>query len=181
MNCSALKIAYNKGVTIIEILISIVILAIGVLGIEHMLLFSNKANNSSYTKQQAIQTVNTIFDKIRANAASATNGDYTISNIGTNGLPTTVSTPVAQCNSSTTCTATQLAKYDTWLWLTRDVARLPNGSASIATTLNPLTGNTNITVTVQWDDSPAAQVVGAGTQSNASNMNFVQISIQSAI
>lgn len=181
MKSAALKIVHSKGVTVVEILISVVILAIGVLGIEHMLLFSNKANNSSYTKQQAIQTVNTIFDKIRANSASAINGDYTISNIGTNGMPTTVSTPAAQCNSSSTCTATQLAKYDTWLWLTRDVARLPNGSASIATALNAVTGNTNITVTVQWDDSPAAQVVGAGTQTNATNTNFVQISIQSAL
>lgn len=180
MNSAALKMVHNKGVTVVEILISVVILAVGVLGIEHMLLFSNKANNSSYTKHQAIQTVNTIFDKIRANSQAAINGDYTISNIGTNGMPTTVSTPAALCNAST-CTATQLARYDTWLWLSRDVARLPNGSASIATALNAVTGNTNVTVTVQWDDSPAAQVVGAGTQTNATNTNFVQISIQSAL
>ncbi len=136
---------FQRGVTLLEVLISIVILAVGMLGIASMLLYANKANNSSYTKHQAVQAIYNIFDKIRANSQAATNGNYNISNIGSGGVPTTVATPSVQC-TGTACTAAQLATYDTWLWLTRDVAQLPSGSGSITSAVNA-NNNTVVTVT----------------------------------
>lgn len=180
MNTQLIKSLHQKGVSLLEVLISVVILAVGVLGIASMLLLSNKANNSSYAKQQAVQTVYNILDKIRANPQAAINGNYNATNTGTNGLPTTVATPAVLCNAAT-CTPTQLATYDTWQWLTRDVSRLPNGSGSITTALNATTGNTVVTITVQWDDSPASSVIGAGSQTVTANPNFAQINIQSQI
>jgi type IV pilus assembly protein PilV len=166
--------------SLLEVLVSVVILALGMLGIASMLLVSNQANNSSYTKQQAIQTVYNIFDKIRSNSQAAINGNYNVNNIGTNGLPTAVSTPAALCNA-TACTPAQLATYDTWHWLTRDVSKLPNGCASITTAVSGVAGNTVVTVTVQWDDTPAQRLVGANSATSTANANFVQISIQSQI
>lgn len=169
----------QKGVGLLEVLVSLIILALGMLGIAGMLLISNQANNSSYMKQQAIQSVYNIFDKIRANSQAAKEGNYNINNIGSNGVPTTVPTPGAQCNASA-CTPTQLASYDTWSWLTTDVAQLPNGCGSI-TTAPSGSGNTVLTVTVQWDDTPAQTLVGASSQASAANANFVQIRVQSQL
>ncbi|WP_298623628.1 type IV pilus modification protein PilV [uncultured Legionella sp.] len=169
----------QDGMTLLEVLVSVVILAVGLLGIASMLMLSNKANNSSYSKLQAVQAVYDIFDRIRANSQAAINGNYDISNIGSNGLPTAVSAPSVMCNTST-CTPAQMAAYDTWYWLTKDVSQLPNGSGSIATSLSGVAGNTLITVTIQWDDSLAQDKLGAASAAS-SNTNFVQLSIQSQI
>ncbi|CEG58506.1 type IV pilus modification protein PilV [Legionella fallonii] len=170
----------QKGMTLLEVLVTLVILAIGLLGLASMLMYSNKANNSSYAKQQAVQCAYDIFDRIRANYQSAINGSYNISNIGSNGLPATVSTPSTLCNVSA-CTPTQMATYDTWYWLTKDVAKLPNGSGSITSALSGATGNTVITVTIQWDDSQAQANLGASSTVSSNNANFVQLSIQSQL
>nr|WP_233586873.1 type IV pilus modification protein PilV [Legionella sp. km772] len=170
----------QKGISLLEVLVSVIIIAIGMLGIASMLLVSNQANNSSYMKQQAIQNVYNIFDKIRANSQAAVNGNYNISNIGSTGLPTAVTTPAVMCNAAA-CTPAQLATYDTWTWLTKDLSRLPNGCGSITTAPSPVAGNTTVTVTVQWDDSPAQNSVGTNSQISTVNANFVQIRIQSQI
>ena len=103
---------YQKGMSLLEVLVSIIILAIGMLGIASMILVSNQANNSSYMKQQAIQSVYNIFDKIRSNTQAAASGNYNVSNIGSTGSPTAVTTPIVQCNAAA-CTPAQLAAYDT--------------------------------------------------------------------
>ncbi len=170
---------YQKGVGLLEVLISVIILALGMLGIAAMLLVSNQANNSSYMKQQAIQTIYNIFDKIRSNSQAAINGNYNISNIGSNG-PTAASTPGILCDVAA-CTPTQLAAYDTWIWLTQEVSQLPSGCGSITTAPSAVAGNTIVTVTVQWNDSPAQNLVGAISQASAVNANFVQVQIQSQL
>ncbi|VEH30404.1 type IV pilus modification protein PilV [Legionella sainthelensi] len=78
----------QKGLSLIEVLVAFVILAIGMLGIASMLILSSKANNSSYAKQQAVQCAYDIFDKMRANYQAAINGNYNISNINSMGTPT---------------------------------------------------------------------------------------------
>jgi type IV pilus assembly protein PilV len=168
---------FSKGMTLIEVLISLVILAIGMLGIASMLLLSNKANNSSYTKQLAVQSVYDIFDKIRANYSAAVNGNYTVNNISNN--PTIPAQPSTLCDTSP-CNPAQLATYDIWYWLAKDVAKLPNGSGSITTALSGVAGNTIITVTVQWNDSPAQNAVGSIAPLGTSS-GFVQLIVQSQI
>lgn len=179
MNQGVKKIARQHGMTLLEVLVSIVILAIGMLGIAGILLISNKANNSSYAKLQAVQCVYDILDRIRTNSASAISGKYNISNIGSNGFPSAVTAPSALCNVSV-CTPAQLAAYDTWYWLTKDVSKLPSGSGSITSSLSGVAGNTIITVTVQWNDSPAQSQIGANSAAGT-NANFVQLSIQSQL
>ncbi len=170
----------QKGMTLLEVLVTLVILAVGLLGIASMLLFSNKANNSSYVKQQAVQSVYDIFDRIRANYQAAINGNYNISNIGSNGYPTSITAPSILCNVSA-CTPAQMAAYDTWHWLSRDVSKLPSGSGSITSASSGASGNTIITVTVQWDDSMAQANLGSSSTVSATNPNFVQLSIQSQL
>ncbi|MCL9685322.1 type IV pilus modification protein PilV [Legionella maioricensis] len=176
----AVNMIRHKGMTLLEVLVTLVILAFGLLGIASMLMFSNQANNSSYAKQQAVQSVYDIFDRIRTNYQAAINGNYNVSNIGSNGYPTSISAPSVLCNVST-CNPTQMAAYDTWYWLSKDVAKLPSGSGSITSASSGASGNTIITVTVQWDDSPAQATLGSSSTVSATNANFVQLSIQSEL
>ena len=148
----------QRAFSLIEVLVALVILAIGMLGIARMLLLSQKSNSSSYIRQQAIQSSYDIIDRMRANRLAAIAGNYTISNLVTSGAPTVPSPPATNCDT-TTCTTAQLATYDTWYWLATDVTQLPNGCGAITTALSGI--NTLITVTVQWNDSPAQTALGA--------------------
>lgn len=159
----------------LEVLIAAVVLAFGMLGIAGMLLMGHKSNSSSYIKQQAVQSAYDIVDRIRANASSAIGGSYNVNNLTTGGAPVIPTRPT-DC-STAACTASQLATYDVWYWLYQDVAaQLPNGSGSIVT--SALGANTLVSVTVQWDDSPA-QKLGATTQTTS--LNLAQFKIQTLL
>lgn len=162
----------QQGFSLFEVLIALVILALGMLGIAHMLLITHKTNSSSYIRQQAIQSAYDILDRIHANRSAAISGNYSISNLVSSGAPTIPSPPAANC-SSTLCSPAQLASYDTWHWLATDMARLPNGCGAVSTRLSGI--NTIVTVTVQWDDSPTQQALGITSPTP------MQLIIQSAL
>ncbi len=162
----------QHGFSLLEVLLALVILAIGMLGIAKILLIAHKSNSSSYIRQQAAQSAYDIIDRIRANRLVAINGNYNVNNLVSSGTPTTPSAPSPNCGNSS-CTSTQLAAYDTWHWLATDLAQLPNGCGSITTAVAGM--STLITVTVQWDDSPAQKMFGTTSPSPT------QLIIQSAL
>ncbi|MFC5474693.1 type IV pilus modification protein PilV [Paraherbaspirillum soli] len=172
--------ASSTGFAMLEVLIAVVVLATGMMGIAGMLLLSHKSNSSSYIKQQSVQSAYDIFDRMRANRQAAVNGNYNVSNLVKSGTPTLPSAPATDC-ASTACTAAQLVAYDTWHWLAKDVAQLPNGSGAVSTAAAATGGNTLVTVTVQWDDSPAQKNLGALGAAPAASPNLAQFVIQTLL
>lgn len=156
---NGLKIRHKHqcAFSLIEALIALIVFAIGMIGIARMLLISHKTHASSYLRQQAVQSAYNIIDRIRANRQVAINGNYNVSNIVSSGAPTLPGTPSTNCNN-TACSTTQLATFDTWEWLTNNVAKLPNGCGAITTAASGT--NTLVTVTVQWSDAPTQQILG---------------------
>jgi type IV pilus assembly protein PilV len=152
----------QTGFTLIELLISVLILSFGLLGVGGMMALTLKSNSSSYVKQLSVQSAYNIIDRMRANNQAAIGGGYSASNLVTNGTtPVAPTVPAVDC-SSAVCTPSQMATYDIWYWLVKDVAaQLPNGCASVVTTASGL--NTLVTVTVQWDDSPAQSKLDSAT------------------
>ncbi len=152
----------QTGFTLIEVLVSLLILAFGLLGIGGMLGFTLKSNSSSYLKQLSVQSASTIIDRMRANKSEAAAGSYSLSNLTTGTAP---SAPTTNC-INTTCSPAQLATFDYWDWQINDVSRqLPSGRASITTSLSG--SDTLVTVTVQWDDRPAQSTLGSSTAASA--------------
>lgn len=154
------RLSQQRAFSLIEAMVALIVFAIGMIGIARMLLMSHHSHASSYLRQQAIQHGYDIIDRIRANRNAALNGNYSVSNIVSSGAPTLPNAPSNKC-SSTACSTTELATFDTWDWLTNSVAKLPNGAGSITTTTSG--ANTVITVTVQWSDTPAQQALGTAT------------------
>lgn len=169
----SLRVKQDSGVALLEVLITLLVLAIGMMGIASMLFFAHKASSSSYIKQQAIQSAYNIIDRMRANRDAAINGSYNVSNIVSSGNVSVPSAPSADCSTSS-CSPTQLAAYDTWYWQAKDLTQLPGGCGSIATAPAATGGNTAVTVTVQWDDSPTQNLLGATSSTAAGNANLAQ-------
>ena len=125
---------YSRGVTLIEILVSVIILAFGLLGLAGLQSVGLRNNTSAIYRTQATYLAQDIVDRMRVNRDSAISGDY--DQTMTAGKPT----------------GSTLADTDVNAWLTNIERELPAGDGSIACTTT-----TNVCViTVQWTDSSAA-------------------------
>jgi type IV pilus assembly protein PilV len=156
------RIARSAGFTLIEVLVSLVIMGIGMLGIAKLMLFSARANDSAYLRSQANALAYEILDDMRANRAQAIAGSYTTA------AGAAATNPGFSC-ISTVCAPPNLALYDIYQWKLRLNATsllpppgaLPNGQGAITTTL--VGSETTVVITVSWDDSAAQSTFnGAG-------------------
>ena len=149
------------GFTLIEVLVSLVILSIGLLGIAKLMLFSSRSNDSAYLRSQATELAYEILDNMRANRQEA------ISNLSYNtalgAVATTAAPPAAICVGAVVCTTTQQAVYDIYQWKLRlntasnpggpTIGALPTGQGSVVTT--SVGSQTTVVITVTWDDTVA--------------------------
>jgi type IV pilus assembly protein PilV len=158
----------NSGFTLVEVLVSLVVFSIGLLGIGKLILFSCRANDSAYLRDQATALAYSILDSMRANRATATAGGYS----GTDVANTNVSSSPCTAASSD-CSGTTLAQYELAMWQTSLLSALgPCGTGTVTTTsaADPSTGTsvTTATISVQWDDTLAQQTFAAATGSPSS-------------
>lgn len=146
-------ITVQKGLTLLEVLIALVVLSVGLLGIAGMQATGLRNNHAAYTKTQATALATDMADRIRANpqgAASYAGLDTSISNT----MPDDANcTPVAACNPvpvciSSGCTPTQMAAVDKYQWSRPLVSTtnpvLPNGQGKITKS------GDNFTITLFW-------------------------------
>lgn len=120
-----------RGVTMIEVLVSIVILSIGLLGYAGLLLKSNKDNLMAFQRSQATIMTYDIIDSMRVNRSAATAGSYNTS------------------FASTPSGGTQVHQIDLLRWKGANglLSALPGGAGQIA-----VDGNGNATVEIRWND-----------------------------
>jgi type IV pilus assembly protein PilV len=148
---------HAAGFTIVEVLVSLVVLSIGLLGIAKLVLFSAHANDSAYLRSQATELAYEILDSMRANPTAAAAGNYNTT------LAAAASNPGFSCAAAACANAANVALYDVYQWKLRLAASsggaLPSGQGSVALSA---TVPATVTIVVQWDDS-AAQSTMAGT------------------
>ena len=144
----------QRGFSLLEVLVTVVILSIGMLGVAAVLVTVHKANASSYLRQQAVQQAYDILDRMRANRSVALQGSYDVA------LNTVPGTPSVNCNSGS-CSPAQLASYDKWQWRTDIANNLPSGTGSVVAASFGTAPNvsTQVTVVVQWSDTPTQQTL----------------------
>jgi type IV pilus assembly protein PilV len=121
------------GFTLLEVLIAILVLAIGLLGLAGLQVTGLRADHSAFHRSQATMLAYDILDVLRANRQDARNGAY---NLGLgDGAPTGSSRSAQDLNR----------------WLAELANRLPQGDGGVTV------ANNLVTVTVQWDDSRGTQ------------------------
>jgi len=162
----------QNGFTLLEILITVLVLSIGLLGLAGLQVSSMKSNHSSYLRTQATILGYDIADRMRANPAGTyvATADYIVN---TAVDPYTVDTPTttAGCSTVPGCTTAQMANTDINQWRVDLATALPGGTGVIcnddspndgtdATSANngcPATCTTMpacslLTVKIWWDD-----------------------------
>jgi type IV pilus assembly protein PilV len=162
----------QDGFTILEVLVSLVILSIGLLGTAKLMLYSSHANDSAYLRSQATDLAYEILDNMRANRQQALAGAYTTA------LATAPVNPGFACTGVTACSQSNLALYDVYTWQERlnansgtaPAGALPAGAGSVAITLNG--SQTTAVITVQWDDSAAQTAFASAAVGVATPMSI---------
>ena len=112
------RINTQRGVSIVEALVALVVLSVGLLGIAGMFLESVRSNRTALTRTTAIQLVNDMADRIRSNRGGR--DSYNLAE---------ADTPTAKKDCSTNeCTPDELAKFDLTQWYTAVRGTLPPGA-----------------------------------------------------
>ena len=133
-----------KGFTLVEVLIAMVVLAVGLLGLAGLQATGLKNNQSAYYRSQASQMAYDIADRMRANGTDA--GAMAASTYIT--IAPGDAAVQADCTTvSSTCTAADMAQNDLFEWNAALADTLPSGTGSIT-----LSGDV-FTVTVSWTEN----------------------------
>lgn len=119
----------SSGFSLVEILVSVLVFSIGVLGMAALQLNALKYNQTAAVRSQATFLAYDITDRMRANRTKARAGNYDISL--TAGAPT----------------GTDIVATDLQQWKASLAEQLPGGAGSVARS------STKFIVTVQWDES----------------------------
>jgi type IV pilus assembly protein PilV len=125
------------GFTLLEVLVALVVLSVGLLGLSGLQTSSLRNNHSAFLRSQATLVSSNIIDRMRANRASAMDGDYDIAY--------DASAPGVGCSEG--CSAPQVAQRDVWQWRAY-VARLPAGESEVSVTSAGLAE-----IKVRWADT----------------------------
>jgi type IV pilus assembly protein PilV len=132
----------NRGFTLIEVLISMLVLAVGLLGLAGLQATGMRNNLSAQHRSQATLLAYDIADRMRANIVDAQN--FATSTYFTQAP---AGAAVANCETVTGCTTIQMANNDLSVWNANIVATLPMGQGSI-TFLGAI-----YTIAINWDDN----------------------------
>lgn len=123
----------DRGFSLIEVLITVIILAVGLLGIAGLQAMGLRFNQSALLRTQATQLAYDMADRMRTNAQGFSAGNY--------DLP--ASTAVADCESTTGCTPAQMATNDMFEWSSVLSNTLPAGVGVVCLDSTPDDGDTN--------------------------------------
>lgn len=126
----------EKGIALIEVLVAVLVLAVGLLGMAAMQVQSSQMTNGAEQRTQAVLLTADMMDRIRANRGNAT--DY-------NGISVDPATTTCSTSYTPSGTATVSAN-DASAWANLVVCLLPEGTGTVA--VNGVTGA--VTVTVDW-------------------------------
>ena len=155
------RLSQMRGFTMIEVLVTLVIIALTLLGTAGLQSYAMKMNQGGQLRTQAVVLALDLLERIEANNAAAVAGNYAVGS-----LPTAYTT---DCYVSP-CDMSALATYDLNQFRQKLVAQLPNGSATVTVTGG---GPFTYTLQISWQEritkaaSTATTTSGTTTVTNS--------------
>ena len=162
----------QKGFSLLEVLISVVVVSIGLLGVIKMQINNLKFINDSKIRSQAIQLSSDILDRMRANAERVAAGDYDVNF----GVAPTSST---QCTDSmANCNPSILANYDLSSWLCQLGSFNSDSSCVYLGILGNLPGGQG---SINYDTSTGTTTVGVRWFDQTQKSNYASVSVSTRL
>lgn len=154
--------AKQRGITLIETMIAILILAFGMLGLAGMQAATTKFRLGSEIRTALTELSGDIADRMRVNMnklpgyAFGNEANYTITKDYPTQVASTATFSLTKNCASATCDGDQLAKYDLELWQKSVKDKLPSGASFIS-------GDTKdgFVITMMWFDKSFLKTDGS--------------------
>ncbi len=152
----------QKGLSLMESMIALVVLSVGLLGIAGMQLSALKASNSANYRAIASIKASELADRMRANLGGVYEGNYLTNATWDCSAPPTSCMGVS---SSFSCTTAQMAAFDLYQasCVNGITDLLPNGTLSITCTdadtgdSDPCSVGSETIITISWQTNADAQ------------------------
>ncbi len=142
-NCiSKFNTRAERGFSLIEVLIALIIMSVGMLGIASLYVQSMQAGRTSLFRHNAVTLAGDVADRMRANPTGA--NAYTGAGADNNCIA-----------QGTNCSNVQMAAQDILGWSQQDVDSLQNGAVAITfdnTVIPPV-----YTIAITWDEPGQTQ------------------------
>ena len=128
----------ERGFSLIEVLIALIIMSVGMLGIASLYVHSMQAGRTSLFRHNAVTLAGDVADRMRANPT------------GANAYTAIVGADNDCIDGATNCSNTQMAAQDILQWQEQADATLPNGAVTIGfdNTVNPPV----YTIAITWNE-----------------------------
>jgi type IV pilus assembly protein PilV len=133
--------AQSRGFTLVEVLVALVIFAVGLLGIAALHIESLNAGRTALNRTKAVALASDLADRIRANRESCVTG------VAVCEYEDAVGAVTANCENTTGCTAAELAATDIFRWRAIGAQQLPGFQSTVDWTAG--TPNEYV-ITVSW-------------------------------
>jgi type IV pilus assembly protein PilV len=160
----------QSGFTIIEVLISVLVISIGLLGMAGLQTTGIQQSHNSYLKTQASMLAYDMADRMRSNLQGVAAGNY---NSVDNGTLDLIGTEPA-CATSDACTAAETANVDIYQWTSADTEgalakALPSGHGMVEN------DGGVFTITVMWDEKRNGATGKGCDSTDATDMKCFQL------
>lgn len=162
-----------QGFTLIEVMITAFILAVGLLGVAGMQVVGVKETQNSYFRTQADMLVRDLAEKMKANRYGAKPDTEIYVQSPLNGYRFD-GIPGSAVDCSNDCNASTMVSYDLYQWSQAIInSGLPNGVGTVVWN-DPI-----YTVTVFWEEDRGSGATGRGCDpSNASDMACARLTLE---
>ncbi len=159
------QLTKQSGFTLIEVMVAVMVIAIGLLGLAGLRAVSVFNTHASYLHSIAAIHSENIAEMMRANINAVDSNDYTDTNIGY----ATLAAPAFNCRSTfpgtdTLCSPANQARWDAFNWLQAIGRDMPSGTGVVtcndsdATDADPCTDGSAHTIRVSWVENDLERV-----------------------
>jgi len=154
----------SQGNSMIETLVSLVLLSFGSLGAASLQVTSQQSSHEAQQRMLASYLAQDMLERMRNNPTALTN--YASTAVGSNTIATE---PTPSCSATASCTTIQLAAHDRWLWEQAiDGVAIKTGSTKngglVAAKGCVTNNNGRVQIAIAWNDTET--IADAGTASN---------------
>jgi len=138
----------QKGISLLEVLIALVVLSIGLLGLAQLQVMGIKQNQDAWLRSQATNLTYDMLDRLRVNRNAARGGNYN------QNFPAQVAC-VRNLQALAIPAGANLAARDLLEWNNMIACSLPEGRGQITHH-----GNNQFTVEIRWNEDRVENIAG---------------------
>jgi type IV pilus assembly protein PilV len=154
----------QQGATLIEALVSILVLSLGLLGMAGLQLNALSFQKSSWATHRIAELTSDIGERIRANSLGDQNGRYTYQNTYAVARDAVLAATGCRAQASADCTFGQIANDDLAEWLAKSQRLLPGGAVRLEGN-----GSLGYTITAMYIDKDFVDAAGLAQASAVCN------------